>query len=89
MKLNDNIKIDWHHSVSDKITSCVLTVTIVEGVLSYPKEFIAIAKCHDKDKFSRQAGRKLSFLRVLEKADLNREARVFIWDALRTRGVKL
>lgn len=89
MKITDSIKIDWHHSVSDKTTSCVLTVTIEEGVLSYPKEFIAIAKCGHGDQFSRQAGRKLSLTRVLKNADLNRDARAFIWDALRTKGVKL
>ena len=89
MKLNDQISIDWHHSVSDKTTSCVLTVTIEEGVLSYPKEFIAIAKCGHGDQFSRQAGRKLSLTRVLKNADLNRDARAFIWDALRIKGVKL
>ena len=89
MKLNDQISIDWHHSVSDKTTSCVLTVTIEEGVLSYQKEFIAIAKCGHGDRFSRQAGRKLSVTRVLKNADLNREARAFIWSALKTRGVKL
>ena len=89
MKITDNIKIDCHHSVSDKTTSCVLTVTIEEGVLSYPKEFIAIAKCGHGDQFSRKAGRKLSLMRVLKNADLNREARAFIWDALRTKGVKL
>ena len=81
MKITDSIKIDWHHDVPKKTTSCVLTVN--------ETEHIAIAKCGHGDQFSRQAGRKLSLTRVLKNADLNREVRAFIWDALKTKGVKL
>jgi len=41
MKITDSIKIDWHHDVPNKITSCVLTVN--------ETEHIAIAKCGHGD----------------------------------------
>ena len=53
MKLNDQISIDWHHSASNKTTSCVLTIN--------ETEHIAIAKCGHGDQFSRKAGRKLTY----------------------------
>ena len=28
MKITDSIKIDWHHDVPNKTTSCVLTVRV-------------------------------------------------------------
>ena len=89
MKITEDIKIDWHHNVENKTTSCVLTVIIQDGVLSYPKEFVAVAKCGHGDQFSKQSGRKLSLTRVLKTANLTKEARAFIWTALRERSVKL
>lgn len=44
MKITDSIKIDWHHDVPKKTTSCVLTVN--------ETEHIAIAKCGHGDQLN-------------------------------------
>ena len=81
MKITDNIKIDWHHDVPKKTTSCVLTVN--------ETEHIAIAKCGHGDQFSRKAGRKLTLSRVLAKSGLGKAYRTEIWAAIWSRGVKV
>jgi len=81
MKITDSIKIDWHHDVPNKTTSCVLTVNGTEN--------IAIAKCGHGDQFSRKAGRKLTLSRVLAKSGLDKATRTEIWSVIWTRGVKV
>lgn len=81
MKITDNIKIDWHHDVPKKTTSCVLTVN--------ETEHIAIAKCGHGDQFSRKAGRKLTLSRVLAKSGLGKADRTEIWSVIWSRGVKV
>ena len=81
MKITDSIKIDWHHDVPKKTTSCVLTVN--------ETEHIAIAKCGHGDQFSRKAGRKLTLSRVLTKSGLGKADRTEIWSVIWSRGVKV
>jgi len=81
MNITENIKIDWHHNVPAKSTSCVLNI---DGT-----EHIAIAKCGHGDQFSRKAGRKLTLTRVLANSGLNKEIRTAIWAAIWSRGVKI
>ena len=81
MKITDSIKIDWHHDVPKKTTSCVLTVN--------ETEHIAIAKCGHGDQFSRKAGRKLTLSRVLAKSGLGKADRTNIWAVIWSRGVKV
>ena len=44
MKITDSIKIDWHHDVPNKTTSCVLTVTEKTGQYVFSKRVC----CHLK-----------------------------------------
>jgi hypothetical protein len=86
MKINDSITLDFHHSVADKKTSCV--------VQKNNQQFVGIAKCAKGDMFARSVGRKLSLNRVLSKEIngqrvLDREERTAIWNTLRTKGVNL
>lgn len=89
MKIIDGIKIDWHHDVPNKTTSCVLTATLTNGTLSFEKEFVAVAKCGHGDQFSRKAGRKLSLTRVLKIADLPKNLRTEVWSVIWGKGVKV
>lgn len=89
MKITDSIKIDWHHNVENKTTSCVLTVTEKQGNMSFPREFVAISKCGHGDQFSRKAGRKLTLTRVLKSSGLPKNIRTEIWAAIWSRGVKV
>ena len=89
MKITEDIKIDWHHNVENKTTSCVLTVTEKQGNMSFPREFVAISKCGHGDQFSRKAGRKLTLSRVLAKSGLGKADRTEIWATIWSRGVKV
>ena len=89
MKITEDIKIDWHHNVENKTTSCVLTVTEKQGNMSFPREFVAISKCGHGDQFSRKAGRKLTLSRVLAKSGLGKADRTKIWAVIWSRSVKV
>jgi len=88
MKITDNIKIDWHHDVPNKTTSCVLTVHNFND-LGNDREISATSKCGHGDQFSRKAGRKLTLTRVLKIADLPKATRTEIWSVIWSRGVKV
>lgn len=81
MKITEGIKVDWHHNVPKKTTSCVLTVG--------GQVCIAVAKCAAGDQFSRAAGRKLTLTRVLKIANLPKDIRTEIWSVIWARGVKI
>lgn len=86
MKITESIQLDFHHSVEEKKTSCVLTKN--------DQQFVAVAKCNPKDSFARPVGRKLSLTRILAKEVngarlLTREERTKVWDVLKGKGVNL
>lgn len=81
MKITDSIKIDWHHDVPNKTTSCVLTVN--------ESEHVATAKCGHGDHFSRKAGRKLTLTRVLAKSGLDKANRTEVWSVIWAKGIKV
>jgi len=86
MRITENITLDFHHSVKEKKTSCVIEKN--------NQQFIGIAKCAKGDSFARPVGRKLSLMRVLAKEingvkALDREERTKIWSVLKEKGVHL
>ena len=81
MKITEDIKIDWHHNVEEKTTSCVLT----NGETTY----VAIAKAHKGDQFCRKIGRNLTLTRVLLKSGLSKNIRRQIWLMVFAKGVKI
>jgi hypothetical protein len=86
MKITNDITLDFHHSVEEKKTSCVIT----KG----NNQYVGVAKCNPKDSFARPIGRKLSLTRILAKElngnrILNREERTKIWDVLKEKRVNL
>lgn len=81
MRITEDIKIDWHHDVAKKTTSCTLTVG--------DQVRTAISMAHHGDQFSRKTGRKLTLARVLKIADLPKAVRTEIWSVIWSKGVKI
>lgn len=81
MKITDKIKIDWHHDVPQKSTTCIIIVD--ENQVS------ASAKCGHGDQFSKKIGRKVSLTKALKETDFDKSTRSTIWAVIWNRGVKI
>ncbi len=85
MQINDQITVDWHHSVKRRKTVCVIAVNEnrVQGV----------SRAHSKDLYSKKEGRKHSLCRALTLATeanlTGREERTEVWSTMKNKGVKL